>query len=116
VCGMEGASGLWIREQADRSPSRYDEGPELLTADVNAVVAGAFDGGATEMVVCDGPRYESQTVTCGEDTKAMVLLLALDALLDWLIGGKDAPRDDLIWATAGVLRAIEQRVPLTTVL
>lgn len=53
VCDMEGASGLWMREQVDPSASRYGEGRELLTADVNAAVAGAFESGATEVVVCD---------------------------------------------------------------
>jgi D-amino peptidase len=43
---MEGVSGLVQWDAADRQRER-----ELITADVNAAVAGAFDGGATEVLV-----------------------------------------------------------------
>jgi aminoglycoside phosphotransferase (APT) family kinase protein len=48
----------------------------------------------------------------GSQAETMPLLFALDALLDWTIGGKDAPMDDLIWATSGVIRAIQNKAPL----
>ncbi|MBM3499250.1 MAG: hypothetical protein FJX74_11340, partial [Armatimonadetes bacterium] len=43
---MEGVSGLVQWDAADRQRER-----ELITADVNAAIAGAFDGGATEVLV-----------------------------------------------------------------
>ncbi len=53
LCDMEGVAGLWRPEQVDRTSPYYHEGRELLMQDVNAVVAGAFEGGATEVVACD---------------------------------------------------------------
>ena len=43
---MEGVSGLVQWDAADRQRER-----ELITADLNAAIAGAFDGGATEVLV-----------------------------------------------------------------
>lgn len=61
LADMEGTSGIWRMEQVQRSSNSYAEGRELLCADVNAAVAGAFDGGATEVVVGDthggGPNF-----------------------------------------------------------
>jgi aminoglycoside phosphotransferase (APT) family kinase protein len=37
------------------------------------------------------------------EARALSRAFALDALLDWLIGGKNAPRSDLVWATSLVL-------------
>ena len=53
LCDMEGASGIWQPEQVQRGAPEYLIGRELLMADVNAAIAGAFDGGAKEVVVCD---------------------------------------------------------------
>ncbi|OGV67222.1 MAG: hypothetical protein A3K19_26265 [Lentisphaerae bacterium RIFOXYB12_FULL_65_16] len=52
---MEGVSGVlnhgdWVLP----SGRFYDKGVRLLTEEVNAAVAGLFDGGATEVVVVDG--------------------------------------------------------------
>ncbi len=44
--------------------------------------------------------------------RCAALPFALDALLDWTIGGKDAPLDDLVWALSGVVRAMEKELPL----
>jgi D-amino peptidase len=61
LCDMEGTSGIWNRDQVDQKSAAYNEARELLCADVDAAVAGAFDGGATEIVVCDthggGPNF-----------------------------------------------------------
>ena len=54
---MEGLAGVDHWDQCydpdDNSP-KYRYGLEQLTAEVNAAVAGAFDGGATEVRVLDG--------------------------------------------------------------
>lgn len=53
-CDMEGASGICRGEQVTKSsPAYQNEGRKYLCADVNAAVAGAIDGGATEIVVSD---------------------------------------------------------------
>ena len=53
LCDMEGTSGIWRHEQVASSSPHYQEGRQLLMGDVNAAIAGAMDGGATELVVCD---------------------------------------------------------------
>ncbi|HUW57338.1 MAG TPA: M55 family metallopeptidase [Planctomycetota bacterium] len=50
---MEGISGIHRVEYVQRGSDRYAEGRKLLTADVNACIAGCFDGGATEVVAAD---------------------------------------------------------------
>ncbi len=53
---MEGISGVSRREMvmAGEGGEHYQYGRKCLTEDINAAVAGAFDGGATEVVVNDG--------------------------------------------------------------
>jgi len=53
LCDMEGTSGIWQPEQTDLVSAQYQQGRGLLVADVNAAIAGALAGGATELVVCD---------------------------------------------------------------
>jgi D-amino peptidase len=53
LCDMEGTSGIWRQEQVAPGSSHYQEGCHLLMGDINAAIAGAIDGGATELVVCD---------------------------------------------------------------
>jgi D-amino peptidase len=51
---MEGISGIRRADDCNRGGSpRYEECRKLMAADINAAIAGAFDGGAKEVVVCD---------------------------------------------------------------
>jgi len=52
---LEGASGIVARQEVlpDIGGKYYDFARRRLTADVNAAVQGALDGGATELVVAD---------------------------------------------------------------
>jgi len=50
---MEGISGINIPEMVGRDNPQYAYGRWCLTKDVNAAVAGAFEGGATEVIVND---------------------------------------------------------------
>ncbi len=52
---MEGLAGVALREQVSRhlGARQYHDGRRLLMAEVNAAVAGAFDGGATGVIVHD---------------------------------------------------------------
>lgn len=54
ITDMEGISGICNEEQVKRETPHYGPARRLLCADVNAAVAGAFAGGATEVVVSDG--------------------------------------------------------------
>lgn len=76
---MEGLAGQddW-RTTMVWHPEQYEEGREYLTADVNAVIAGLFDGGADEVVVMDGHGSGS--------SEPDILLEQMDAraeFLDW---------------------------------
>ena len=55
---LEGVSGVWQwEERKDESPENWDyrqRARRLLTGEVNAAVAGFFDGDATEVIVNDG--------------------------------------------------------------
>lgn len=50
---LEGAFGVWRQRQCHTGTPEWQYGRECLTADVNAVVRGAFDGGATRVTVKD---------------------------------------------------------------
>jgi D-amino peptidase len=52
---MEGLAGVALREQISRhlGANQYQDGRRLLMAEVNSVVQGAFDGGATDVLVHD---------------------------------------------------------------
>ena len=50
---MEGISGIVLREQVFREDRLYQESRHLLVGDVNAVVQGALDGGADDVLVLD---------------------------------------------------------------
>ncbi len=55
ITDMEGISGVWRQEMVQpTAPDHYAVGRRLLMADINAAVRGAFDGGATEVIVNDG--------------------------------------------------------------
>ena len=54
ITDMEGISGICNEEQVKRESPHYGPARRLLNADINAAIAGAFDGGATEVVVNDG--------------------------------------------------------------
>lgn len=50
---LEGAFGIWRMRQCRMGTSEWQYGRHCLTADVNAVIAGAFDGGADRVTVKD---------------------------------------------------------------
>lgn len=50
---MEGISGVATNQQL-KTPHEYQRFRKLMTTDVNAAIEGAFNGGATEVVVADG--------------------------------------------------------------
>ena len=54
---MEGISGVTNWNQVDPAHAEYPRFREIMTNDVNAAIKGAFDGGATEVIVTDGHSY-----------------------------------------------------------
>ncbi len=71
LCDMEGISGIRQIEQVkiDGGP-KYDEGCRLMMEDINAAVAGCFDGGATEVLVADTHGGGGQLRLEAMDTRA----------------------------------------------
>ncbi len=51
---MEGISGVVHWDQVDYKQDDYKRFRKIMTAEVNAAVRGAFDGGAEEVLVTDG--------------------------------------------------------------
>lgn len=49
----EGISGVVESSEMHPDGRRYEEFRRLMTMDVNAAIAGAFQGGAKEVIVCD---------------------------------------------------------------
>lgn len=54
---FEGTSGIVAWEQIIEGNAEYEQGRSLLTAEVNAVITGALEAGATEFVVNDAHHY-----------------------------------------------------------
>lgn len=54
---MEGITGVVHWDQVSPNHAEYPRFRRLMTADVNAAIRGAFEGGATEVVVSDGHAY-----------------------------------------------------------
>lgn len=54
---FEGTSGIVAWEQIIEGNAEYEQGRRLLTNEVNAVIQGAMEGGATEFVVNDAHHY-----------------------------------------------------------
>jgi D-amino peptidase len=52
-CDMEGISGVTARNHTNPGEAEYQRFRRLMTADVNAAIAGAFDAGASEVLVVD---------------------------------------------------------------
>src|ERR1700754_4800289 len=50
---MEGVAGISRWDQVAAGEPGYEEGRRLYTEEINATVRGAFDGGATQVVVMD---------------------------------------------------------------
>src|SRR5580698_773202 len=50
---IEGVAGVVIPEQGQPGNLEYEHSRRLMTEEANAAVAGAFDGGATEVMVND---------------------------------------------------------------
>jgi len=70
---MEGISGINCPDYVKKSGALYAAGQRLLTADVNAAVAGAFDGGADEVIVADMHGGSGNILVEALDERALLL-------------------------------------------
>jgi len=54
ACDMEGISGVHSFDQTNPDHHEYQRFRHIMTADVNAAVRGAVEGGADEVIITDG--------------------------------------------------------------
>ena len=69
---MEGISGVATNQQL-KTNSEYQRFRKLMTADVNAAIEGAYNGGATEVVVADGHGNMSNILIEELDSRARLV-------------------------------------------
>lgn len=70
---MEGISGVNSPEYVLRDGWYFAAGQRLLTADVNAAVRGAFDGGADEVIVADMHAASGNILVEELDPRALLM-------------------------------------------
>jgi D-amino peptidase len=91
ACDMEGVSGVVNWNQVDPSHPEYQRFRHIMTADVNAAVAGAFTGGATEVTIADG-HWNSGNVLIEELDERAILNAGTPSPLS-MVQGADAAMD-----------------------
>ena len=67
---MEGITGVTTWDQVTPGHAEYFRFRRVMTADVNAAVRGAFDGGADEVVIADGHWNGSNILVEELDSRA----------------------------------------------
>lgn len=92
LADMEGISGIRKMDQVQRESPEYPEGRVLMMQDINAAVEGAFEGGATSVVVADTHGGGGQVRVREMDARAVYempgrgeLMPSLDRGFDGLI-------------------------------
>jgi D-amino peptidase len=70
---IEGVAGVATTLQTLDAARQYQEGRELMTDEVNAAIAGAFDGGATAVVVCDSHAGMQNLIPARLDERAELI-------------------------------------------
>jgi D-amino peptidase len=61
-------------EQSSRDAADYAHARKLMTAEVNSAIRGAFDGGATEVVVTDAHSVGLNLISDEVDERAKLIL------------------------------------------
>jgi D-amino peptidase len=70
---IEGVAGIATTLQTSDRAAQYQEGRQLMTDEVNAAVAGAFEGGATDVVVCDSHAGMQNLIPSRLDERAILI-------------------------------------------
>lgn len=71
---LEGVAGVATFDQAYRGGSGYPAAQGLMTAEANAAIGGAFDGGATAVTINDSHEYMDNLVLDDLDPRALVVI------------------------------------------
>jgi len=105
---IEGVAGVATNLQTNNGAEQFQEGRDLMTREVNAAVAGAFEGGATDVVVCDSHFSMQNLIPTRLDERATLVRGAMrDSLqMEGLDGSFDAVFITGTHARAGTLNAV----------
>jgi D-amino peptidase len=105
---MEGISGVNGDNQTSAAGAEYGRARKLMAEDANAAIRGAFDGGATEVVVNDS--HGSQRNLLPEDLDPRVRLISHSFKRHGMMEGLDSTYDAVIFvgyhAKAGSPRGV----------
>ncbi len=105
---MEGISGVNGDNQTSAAGAEYGRARKLMAEDANAAIRGAFDGGATEVVVNDS--HGSQRNLLPEDLDPRVRLISHSFKRHGMMEGLDSTFDAVIFvgyhAKAGSPRGV----------
>ena len=71
---IEGVAGVVARAHGEPGNVEYERARRLMTHEVNAAIAGAFEGGATEVLVNDSHGPQMNLIPELLDARAEVLL------------------------------------------
>lgn len=92
---MEGISGISGSDQTSSGGSEYGRSRKLMAADANAAIAGAFAGGATEVVVNDS--HGGQRNLLPEDLDPRASLISHSFKRHGMMEGLDETFDAVIF-------------------
>jgi D-amino peptidase len=70
---MEGVAGVATFDQVVRGGHGYPRAQELMTGEANAAIAGAFDGGATEVLINDSHGTMDNLIHAELDQRARII-------------------------------------------
>lgn len=105
---MEGISGVNSDNQTSAAGAEYGRARRLMVEDANAAIRGAFDGGATEVVVNDS--HGSQRNLLPEDLDPRVRLISHSFKRHGMMEGLDSTFDAVMFvgyhAKAGSPRGV----------
>jgi len=90
---MEGIAGVMHRDHTGAGGREYEQARLWMTDEVNAVVDGAFAGGATETVVADGHGNCRNVVRSRLDGRARLISGQFSSLPPTQVSGLDAGFD-----------------------
>lgn len=91
---LEGVNGVVAPEDVEEVGGGYQQARVFMTEEVNAVVSGAFAGGATEVIVCDSHNVSANIKVEQLDDRAQ--LVRGDTRANSMVHGLDESFDGLI--------------------
>lgn len=88
---MEGIAGVATMDQVVRGGYGYPRAQQLMTGEANAAIAGAFEGGATEVLINDSHGTMDNLIHADLDPRARIIFGS--PKVDCMAEGIDAEHD-----------------------